>query len=306
MTTPLLLILGATGVGKSDLALDLAKRFDGEILNADSRQVYRHLHIGTGKPTPEERAEVPHHLLDVADPGEEFDVSRFCSLAHAEIQRIFERRRLPIVSGGTGLYVKALTQGIFRGPGRNESIRLKLTEEERQKPGALFERLSLIDPVLAHKVKPKDRMRIIRALEVYETTGKRMSEWQRSHGFQERRYRTLKIGLVRPKSQLHGLIEDRCRKMFERGLIAEVESLRARGLAFDLKPLHTIGYREVWLYLDGELSLDEAKQRMVRETKRFAKRQMTWFKKDPEIRWFHPQKDRQEILASVKEFLEAH
>jgi tRNA dimethylallyltransferase len=242
-------------------------------------------------------------LYDVVDPDEEFDVSRFCSLAHTAIEGIFKRRRLPIVCGGAGLYLKALTRGIFQGPGKQDEIRRRLEREEKEKPGFLFERLCLIDPDLARTVQARDRMRVIRALEVYEATGKRMSEWQRIHGFREERYRTFKIGLVRPKTELHHWIEQRCLRMVDAGLVEEVRSLRARGLASDLGPLQSIGYRQVGLHLDGKLSLEEAKLQMIRETKRFAKRQMTWFKRDPEIQWFHPETDRERIAERVREFL---
>jgi tRNA dimethylallyltransferase len=304
MKPPLLLILGATGSGKSELAVEIARELGGEILNADSRQVYRYLDIGTGKPGLEERSVIPHHLFDLVNPDEEFDVSRYCALAHATIGAVVARNHLPVMCGGTGLYVKALTEGLFRGPGKHEAIRRRLEGEEKATPGILFDRLSQTDPETARMLQHGDTLRIIRALEVYEVSGRRISAWRADHMFREKRYSTLKIGLNRPKAELHERIRLRCTKMFEHGLVKEVESLEARGFGFHLTSLRSIGYREVGLYLKGELPLDEAIEKIIRETKRYAKRQMTWFKRDSEIRWRHPEEDRAEILTCAKRFFQ--
>jgi tRNA dimethylallyltransferase len=221
----------------------------------------------------------------------------------AAVRDIHARGKNTLVCGGTGLYIKALLHGLFVGPGRDEQMRLRL-EREAQEQGlrSLYRRLKEFDPQSAASIHPNDRHRIIRALEVLELTGKELSRWQSEHGFRESAYETLKIGLDREREGLYALINRRCEEMFALGLVDEVRQLVARGYALDLKPLQSIGYRHAGLYLRGEKSREEALDLMRRDTRKLAKRQLTWFRADKEIHWFHPEKDREQIIKAVASF----
>jgi tRNA dimethylallyltransferase len=302
--TKLLLILGPTAVGKSDLALDLAGEIDGEIVNADSQQVYRYLDIGTGKPSPAERARAPHHLIDVINPDEDFNAALFRQLASQSIAAIERRRRHAIVCGGTGLYLKALTKGLFAGVGSDPQTREKLNREISARGlTALYERLTKVDPSATSTIHPNDRQRIVRALEVYEITGKPLSQWQKEHGFGDEPYDVLKIGLNRERAELYDRINRRCQRMVEEGLLDEVRGLVKKGYGLDLKPLRSVGYRQMGGVVRGEMTLEAALNEMKQETRHLAKRQLTWFRADPEIRWFHPEHQRSEIFQVAKQFL---
>lgn len=303
MKPKLLLILGPTGVGKSEVGIDVALQVDGEIINADSQLVYRYMDIGTAKPPQSIRDKVRHHLIDVVDPGGEFNAALYRELALKAIQDVTARGKKPIVCGGTGLYMRALTQGIFVGPGKNPEIRKRL-EEEAGKNGspALYERLGEIDPEATHWIHPNDRYRIVRALEVFETTGKRMSQWQKEHGFPESTFEILKVGLNRERQELYELINRRCDEMIAHGLVEEVKGLAAKGYGLDLPALQSVGYKQIGLYLRGELALDKAIALVKRDTRHLAKRQLTWFRADKEIVWFHPEGERRKILETVKRF----
>ena len=303
MKAKLVVILGPTGVGKSDLALDLAGAIDGAIVNADSQQVYRYLDIGTGKPTLAERQRVAHFLIDIIDPDEEFNVALYRRLATQAIERIRVDQKNAIVCGGTGLYLKALTQGLFEGPGQSVEIRRVLEQrisEEGLAP--LYRWLSEIDPAVVATIHPNDRLRTIRALEVYQLTGKRISDWQQGHGFRERRFKVLKIGLNRPRGELYGLINLRCERMAEQGFVEEVRDLIARGYGLSLKSLRSVGYRQMGRVVEGKQGWLDALEEMKRETRRLAKRQLTWFRRDPDIAWFHPE-EKSKVIESVKTFL---
>ena len=303
MLPKLIIILGPTAVGKSELALELAAAIDGEIVNADSQQVYRYLDIGAGKPTKAERERIAHHLIDIVDPDEEFNAALFRRLATASIEQIRGSGKAAIVCGGTGLYLKALTQGLFEGPGQNGLIRRGLERRiEIEGLAPLYQRLAEIDPVAAAAIHCNDRLRITRALEVYQLTGKRLSVWQREHGFHERQYDMLKIGVNRPREELYAGINRRCERMVAEGLLGEVSGLVARGFALTLKPLSSIGYRQMGAVLEGRQALPEALAEMKQQSRNYAKRQLTWFRRDPEIGWFHPER-KLEIFASVKRFL---
>jgi len=304
MKPKLVVVLGPTAVGKSEVALELAAHINGEIINADSQQVYRQMDIGTAKPSTKLRQKIPHHVIDVVDPDEEFNVARYRELATASIYDIQKRGKRAIVSGGTGLYIKALTRGLFLWPAQNAGIRAENTlKAQRDGLTSLYERLGQIDPSATSWIHPNDRQRIIRALEVYESTGKPMSEWQKEHGFGETPFTTLKIGLDRQRAELYDRINQRCDQMIEAGLVDEVKGLLARGYGLDLKPLRSVGYRHIGLFLMGQMSLEEAVFLMKRDTRRLAKRQLTWFRSDKEIRWFHPQAERERIKVVVREFL---
>ncbi len=298
MLPKLAIILGPTGIGKSEVALEVAQEIGGEIINADSQQIYRHLDIGTGKPSSQQQRVVPHHLLNIAEPTEKFNAALFLRLALKSIEDIQSHGKKAIVCGGTGLYLRVLTRGLFVGPSRDIRVRERL-EAEGNKNGleSLYERLRVLDPEIALRVHPHDRQRIIRALEVIELTGKKMSAWQEEHGFHEARFQCLKIGLCRERKELYERINKRCDKMIRDGLVEEVKSLISRGYDLDLRPLRSVGYRQMGLHLRGELNWDEAVQLMKRDTRRLAKRQLTWFRSDREIHWFHPERD----LGTIKE-----
>jgi tRNA dimethylallyltransferase len=217
---------------------------------------------------------------------------------------IWARGKAPIVCGGTGLYIKALTRGLFVGPGQNATIREKLGAEiEREGLGALYSRLERIDPVAASWIHPNDRQRIIRALEVYELTGKPISAWQRQHAFSESPFELLEVGLARERGELYDRINQRCDSMIAEGLVDEVKGLVAKGYGLHLKPLQSVGYRHVGLFLNDALSLEEAVSLMMRDTRRLAKRQLTWFRKNEDIIWLHPEREKQEIKHLIQEFL---
>jgi tRNA dimethylallyltransferase len=302
MKVKLIIILGPTAAGKSELALALAAAVDGEIVNADSQQVYRYLDIGTGKPSKADRERVAHHLIDIVNPDEEFNVALYRRLATEQIAQIDQRGGKCIVCGGSGLYLKALTQGLFEGPGQDAGIRRELEWEiERAGLASLYRRLAEVDPSVTSTIHPNDRQRTIRALEVYRMTGKPLSDWQREHGFQERPLAALKIGLCREREELYARINRRCERMVEGGLLQEVRGVMARGYGLHLKPLQSIGYRQMGQVLMGAQELLPAIEEMKQETRRFAKRQLTWFRADKEIRWFHPSQET-EICQAVIEF----
>ena len=299
MSERIIALVGPTGVGKTALALDLAERLDAEIVNADSRQVYRYLDIGSAKPTAAERARVPHHVFDVVDPDEPFDCARYRELALAAIAAIEQRGRRVLVVGGTGLYLKALRYGLFPGPARDATVRRRLEAEEDAAPGALHRRLSASDPVTAARLHPHDRVRLIRALEVQLLTGRPMSAWQREHGFCATAVSMTVIGLTLERTRLRARIAERCRAMVEAGLIEEVRGLWARGYDRTLPILRTIGYREMGAVAAGEATLDEALGAMIRATCQLAKRQLTWFRADPTIRWFEAEHDRSAVFQTL-------
>ena len=301
----LVIILGPTAVGKSDVALDIAAELYGEIVNADSQQVYRYLDIGTGKPSVEDRARVPHHLIDLVNPDEEFNAALFRQLAMTGIGDIHQRERNAIVCGGTGFYLKALTQGLFVGPGQDSRIREKLERDIGENGLAVvYNRLVKIDPSVTSTIHPNDRQRIIRALEVFELTGKPLSEWQKEHAFGDDPYEIVKIGLNRDRAELYDRINRRCERMIQNRLLEEVRGLISKGYGVELKPLRSVGYRQMGAVLNGVLSLEDALEEMKQETRHLAKRQLTWFRSDTEIRWFHPENQKREIFQTVREFLQ--
>jgi len=300
----LVFILGPTGVGKSNAAIDIALEIDAEIINGDSQQVYRYMDLGTGKPSPADRRVVRHHLIDIVDPDADFNAALFRRAALESIREIRSRAKQIIVCGGTGLYIRVLTHGLCVAPAGDLEIRKALEQEARTKgSGALYDRLRRVDAEAASRIHPNDRQRTIRALEVYGLTGRPISEWQREHAFRDGPFETLKIGLNRERSELYALIDRRCEEMVSKGLAAELEELFGRGYRLDLRPLQSVGYRHMAMFLTGEASLEAALVLMQRDTRHLAKRQLTWFRADREVRWFHPERDKEAIMKSVKEFL---
>lgn len=297
-------IVGPTATGKSDLALRLAERFAGEIVNADSMQCYRGMDIGTAKPSVAERQALPHHLFDIVAPDEEFTAADFCRLAREAIVTITARGRLPIVVGGTGLYVRALLAGLAESPGADHQAREEYRLlAERDGNAALHALLQRIDPQAATRIHPNNRVRIIRALEVFGQTGRSITEFQQQHGFKPRWCRYLKIGLTAERSRLYEQIDRRVERMIDQGLVAEVEALAAAGYHGGLKSMAAIGYREVCAYLAGGASLAETIELIKRNTRRYAKRQLTWFNGEDDIVWFSQPLELDQVTTVVRDFL---
>ena len=285
----LICIVGPTGVGKTGMALELAGRWGGEIISADSMQVYRYMDIGTAKPTAEERARIPHHLLDVVDPDEPFDASRYIELAHGAINRLHRQGKPVFIVGGTGLYVRALLGGLIDGPGADEVLRRELKAEmKRFGREYLHERLRASDPRAAARIHPHDGIRIVRALEVLELTGRSIVDHQQEHLFREARYEALRIGLELDRQRLNDRIDRRAEKMVADGFAQEVCRLLDMGYGESLKSMQSLGYRHMASFLAGRQSLEEAIRLIKRDTRLYAKRQMTWFSADRQIEWLGP------------------
>ena len=283
---PLIVLLGPTAVGKSRVAIPLAKALGTEILTADSRQVYRGMNIGMDKPSPEEREGVPHRLIDLAEPDQPFNVGEYRRLAMAEIARLHDEGRIPLVVGGTGLYIRVLVRGLWDGPAADWSYRRRLQDDARRHGSAsLHRRLAEVDPVLAGRLHPHDEVKIIRALETHHLMGRPLSEFHRQHGFSERPFTALLLGLIREREALYRAIEVRVESQLGRGLLRETQDLLNMGYGRQLGSMKGLGYRQVAGHLAGEYSYEEAVQRLKRDTRHFAKRQMTWFRKEPEIDW---------------------
>jgi tRNA dimethylallyltransferase len=285
---PVLAVLaGPTAVGKSALGLRLAERFGGEIVSCDSMQVYRGFDIGTDKPGPEDRRRVPHHLIDIRDGREQFTAADFAVLAARTIGEIRGRGRLPLVVGGTGLYLKALLDGLFPGPGRDEAVRAALDEEARRDGlEALYARLEALDPGYAAAIGRRDRIRIVRALEVRAVTGAPLSEhFRRTESFLPG-WKAIRIGLRRERAELCRRIDERAARMFARGLVEEVRGLLASGLPEGAPPFKALGYRHALAVLRGEMEPEAAASRTAFDTRRYAKRQMTWFRHMDGFHWF--------------------
>lgn len=299
-----IVICGPTATGKTDLAIELARSIGGEIINADSMQVYRRMDIGTAKPTAEERQATIFHLLDVADPDETFSTGRFKELGRRAMVEILARGGTPIVAGGTGLYIKALVHGLWDGPAADQVLRAAYKRQEAIEPGSLHRRLAQVDPERAAQVHPADYLRLERALEVYDLTGEPISRRQQEHGFTDALYQVRKIGLSRPREELAAAVDRRVEAMMDRGWLTEVRKLRELGYGPELPSQAALGYRELHRFCDGEQSLSEAVARTKTATRRFAKRQRTWFRADQEIRWFDAAVERQAALDWAAAFIE--
>jgi tRNA dimethylallyltransferase len=279
-------IAGPTAVGKSSFAVAVAEEIGGELVNADSVQLYRHLDIGTAKPTAEERDRVPHHLFDVLDPDQESNVADYVGMASEAIADIRDRGKLPVVVGGTGMYIRVLVHGIFDAPEPDEEIRHRYrTLAAEEGSPHLHEMLEDVDPDLAEKIHPNDAVRIIRGLEVYEQTGKPLSVHQREHRFKKPNYDALKVGLLRPRQELYDRINLRAEQMIEEGLLEEYRGLIDRGYDRELKPLQSLGYRQMGEFVFDGVSMDGALDAMRRGTRRYAKQQISWFRSEPGLRW---------------------
>ncbi len=279
--------MGPTCTGKSALGIEVAKKFNGEIINCDSMQVYKGFDIGTDKVPPTLRKEVKHHLLDIADHTQQFTAADFAKLAKQAIDDISSRGKLPIVVGGTGLYIRALLNGIFPGPGRDETIRAKLKKEAKEKGlNYLRKKLEEIDPAYAQIIGENDEMRIIRALEVYYLTGKPISEHFKNTHSQVNNFHKIKIGLILDRKELYRRINERVERMFTSGMVNEVKKLLEQGVDPQSPPFKALGYKYALKVAQGKMSEKEAISLTQKETRRYAKRQIIWFRKDKDIKWF--------------------
>ncbi len=285
----MVVVCGPTGVGKTTAAIAIARRFNAEIISADSMQIYRHMDIGSAKPTPAEQAAAVHHMIDIVDPDEAFDAAQFERRALPSIEQLHAAQRLPLVVGGTGLYIKALLHGLTEAhkgdPRRREQLKAC---ERRHGAGHLHRQLTAVDPDSAARIHPNDLFRIIRALETYEITGKPMSWHQRSHQFQIQRFDTLKLGLTLPRADLYARIDQRVDAMLSAGLLEEVRALLAAGYDGQLKSMQSIGYRHMVDFLADAVDWEETVRLLKRDTRRYAKRQMTWFGADDQVCWMTP------------------
>jgi tRNA dimethylallyltransferase len=283
---PLVAILGPTASGKSSLAIWLAQQFAGEILACDSTQLYRGFDIGAAKPSATERCGVPHHLLDVLDPNEESSAGAYRLLALAALGDLRARLRLPILTVGTGLYLRALLEGLSELPQRSESLRERLrTSASEHTPGYLHRLLFRLDPVAAKRIAPKDEQKLIRAIEVCLLARKPLTEVHRAGKAPLQSWCALKIGLLPPRQSLYQRIHARTDKMLAAGWLEEVRHLLERGLSPSAKPFDFIGYRQLRAVLEGKCTLEEARASIHQETRRYAKRQITWFRKESNVHW---------------------
>jgi tRNA dimethylallyltransferase len=298
---PVLAIVGPTATGKSALAMALAERLGGEIVNADALQVYQGFDVGTAKPRPEERARVPHHLLDILEPNERYSAGEFARRAREAIAEIQGRGRAPIVVGGSGLYLRALFDGLSPVPPGDPEVRRELRERlESEGLAALREELISLDPVTAQRLGAGDTQRVLRALEVALVSGRPLSAWTAEQPFGTQGIAAVRVGLTLPRSILYDRIAGRVTQMLEAGWLDEVGTLLGRGFSPSLPAFQAIGYRQLVRYLGGMVSLELAVADIVRETRRFAKRQETWFRKEPAVDWFSAQ-DLERLIPGVLE-----
>lgn len=281
----ILVLAGPTAVGKTAIGIMLATKLNAEIISADSRQVYRQLDIGTGKPTPQERAVVPHHLVDVLDPDERYTAQRFAQDALAAAQSILQRGKVPLVVGGTGFYIETLIHGLALIPPTNPDVEARLARDlEQVGVQALHARLSRVDPETAARVSPNDRQRVLRALAVYDTCGRPLSEFHKASPRTERVRVRRYVVLTRERGELYARIEARVEEMISAGLVEEVKRLANR-YGWNASGLQTLGYRQFRDYIDGRETLSEAIERLKRDTRRYAKRQLTWFRRVAQAVW---------------------
>lgn len=283
----MIILTGPTAVGKTALSIALAKKLEGEIISADSMQVYRHMDIGSAKITKEEMQGVPHHLIDMLEPKEEFNVCRFKEMAKEALKGIYERGHIPIVAGGTGFYIQALLYDIdFSAEENHEKVREELEALALQKGGGyLHERLKETDPVSAKEIHPNNVKRIIRALEFYELNGYPISEHNKREREKEAAYNACYFVLNDNRERLYQKIEVRVDEMLSKGLVEEVQRLKQMGCHKDMVSMQGLGYKDILAYLEGECSLDEAVYLIKRDTRHFAKRQLTWFRREKDVIW---------------------
>jgi tRNA dimethylallyltransferase len=304
----LVAIAGPTGSGKSEMALAVARRFGGEIVNCDSVQVYRYFDIGTAKIPENDREGVPHHLIDVLDPDQVFTAGDFARAGRELLHEITDRGNLPIVAGGTGFYLRALIEGLAPGPRRDEALRARMGESERKRPGSSHRLLRRFDPKTASRIHPNDLPKTIRAVEICLAARRPAAEIFAEGRDRLEGYQVLKIGLFPNRESLYRRLEGRLERMFESGIIVETQGILDRGFSGEEKPFESIGYRQALQVIRGELSISQAIFHARMETRRYAKRQMTWFRREPGLEIFQGFGDEPElrgaVLDRVRTFLE--
>jgi tRNA dimethylallyltransferase len=304
---PLVAVAGPTGSGKSDLALAISEEFQGEIVNCDSLQVYRYFDIGTAKLPVSERRGISHHLMDIVNPDELFTAGEFARLARQTVADITARGHLPVVVGGTGFYLRALLDGLFEGPSRDQGLRDRLAARETRHPGSLHRLLTRFDAEAARRIHPNDVPKVTRALEVCLVTRRPVTELFREGRDGLQGYRTLKLGLFPERDVLYDRLNERCARMFECGLVAEVRHILSLGYDESCKPFESHGYKQTLQFLHGELNEREAVFYAQRNTRNYAKRQVTWFRREPALEWLRDFGDsaqtRTHVMARVAEFL---
>jgi tRNA dimethylallyltransferase len=303
---PVVVVTGPTASGKTELAIEIAERFDGEVINADSMQIYRELDVGTAKPSLAQRARVPHHMLDVVAPNAQYNAGLYQRDARKVAQDLFARKKLSVLTGGTGLYIRAFLEGLLDTGAPDPELRKSLEEEHERAvaagdPDRLHRRLQSSDRAAAAKIHPNDARRVIRALELGEQ-GELASTRRSQHAFRDRPFRAIHFAIDPGREALNERIDERCRLMIESGLLREARALRERGYGAELRPLQAIGYRHMAAVVDGHDTLAHALEQMQRDTRRFARRQRTWLRKVPDVIWHKPE-DTQEIFASIEAFL---
>ncbi len=308
---PVVALVGPTAVGKSQIGILVAKALGTEVLTADSRQVYRGMDIGMDKPTPAERQGVPHRLIDLVAPDEPFNAGMFRRAALGEIERLHAAGALPLFVGGTGLYIRTLLRGLWDGPPADWSIRARLMAQEKAKgAGYLHSELQRIDAATASRLHPHDVTKIVRALEVYELVRKPLSELHQAHGFGDRRFAALLIALNRDRAALYRRIDARVDCQVARGLIEETRGLLDAGYSRQLGSMKGLGYRQISGYLAGEYDRAEAMRRLKRDTRHFAKRQLTWFRSEPDVEWLPideqetAERTAERVVGRIQQFLE--
>ncbi len=299
----IIIITGPTATGKSALAVELAEHFEGEIINCDSMQVYRGMDIGTAKPSLNERHGIPHYMIDVVNPSDEFNASMYRRMTIPVIGDVAQRGKPCFIVGGTGLYIKTLLGGLIDCPPVPSNIRERLREEcETHGVPFLHERLKTLDPEYADKISPNDRVRVLRALEITTVANRPLSSLISVHSFGENLFDPLKICLFLEREDLYKRINERSVAMLGSGLIEETERLLKAGYSVDLKPMKSIGYRHAAEYIDGIRSYEETLDLLQRDTRRYAKRQITWFKADPGMCWFRPE-EKEKIRKKIENFI---
>nr|HID59762.1 tRNA (adenosine(37)-N6)-dimethylallyltransferase MiaA [Desulfobacterales bacterium] len=301
----LVVIVGPTAVGKTELAFRLAKRIGAEIVSADSRQIYRYMDIGTAKPTPEQRKAVKHHFIDIVNPDERYTAGDYGQQARSVIRDLFCQNQFPVVVGGSGFYIRALLDGLFHGPRSDPKVKEGLIEKvKRLGSNRLHQELMRIDSEAAGRIHPNDIQRIVRALEVYQLTGKPISRLQRESPQGMFEFEPIIIGLTMERTCLYQRIDKRVDDMISKGLIEEVKKLEEMGYGRDLNSLNTVGYKEIFPLLDGEARLEETVDRIKKNSRRYAKRQLTWFRRDPRIKWTQV-RDQNLVVEEILRIIES-
>ncbi len=302
---PVVVILGPTASGKSALGVCVAERLAGEVVACDSTQVYRHFDIGTAKPSAQERRGIAHHLIDLLEPEEQFTAGDYRRRAVDVLEDLRRRERLPVLTVGTGLYLRALLDGLADAPARSEELRARLSARAEKHGSTYLHRLlQRLDPAAAARIAPRDLPKLIRAIEVCRLAGKPITEVHRAGSAKLEGYAPVKVGLIPPRAALYQRIDRRVEEMLERGWLKELKELEARGIPATAKPFEFIGYRELRAHLSGELGLQETVQAIQQATRRYAKRQLTWFRKETGVRWFEGFGDDSETSSRVLRYLE--